>query len=236
MGMTGEAVADKYGVSREEQDAYAARSHQRAVAAITRGAFDSQIVPVPIPQRKGEPVLFHTDEGPRDDTSVARLSALRPAFKSEGTITAGNASTINDGAAALVVTSSNQAQALGRAPMARIVAQAVSGIEPMMVMMAPVEAVRRVLKKAGWKQEDVDIFELNEAFSAQMVAILNELELDPARVNPNGGAVALGHPIGASGARVLVTLLHEMIDRDAHRGVAALCLGGGNAVALAVER
>ncbi|MBI3950281.1 MAG: acetyl-CoA C-acetyltransferase [Acidobacteria bacterium] len=236
MGMTGEAVAEKCGVTREEQDAYAFRSQQRAVAAIKAGKFDSQIVPIQIPQRKGEPIIFKTDEGPREDASHERLSSLKPAFKSGGTVTAGNASTINDGAAALVVTSLKRAQALGREPMARVVAQAVSGIEPLMVMMAPVEAIRKVLKKAGWKKEDVDLFELNEAFSAQSVAILKELELDPERVNPNGGAVALGHPIGASGARVLVTLLHEMIARDAHRGVAALCLGGGNAVALAVER
>jgi len=236
MGLTGEAVAEKYEVSREEQDAYAYRSQQRAVAAIKAGKFESQIIPIQIPQRKGEPILFKTDEGPREDTSQEKLSALKPAFKPDGSVTPGNASTINDGAAALVVTTLKRAQALGREPMARVVTQAVSGIEPMMVMMAPVEAVKKVLKKAGWKKEDVDLFELNEAFSAQMVAILKELELDPERVNPNGGAVALGHPIGASGARLLVTLLHEMIARDVHRGVAALCLGGGNAVALAVER
>jgi acetyl-CoA C-acetyltransferase len=236
MGISGEVVAEKYKVSREEQDAYAFRSHQRAVAAIKTGKFDSEIVPVQIPQRKGEPIAFKVDEGPREDTSVESLNKLKPAFKSDGTVTAGNASTINDGAAALVVTSLRRAQALGRDPLARVVAQAVSGIEPSLVMMAPVEAVRKVLKKAGWKTEDVDLFELNEAFSAQMVALLKELELDPERVNVNGGAVALGHPIGASGARILVTLIHEMVSRDVHRGVAALCLGGGNAVALAVER
>jgi acetyl-CoA C-acetyltransferase len=236
MGLTGEAVADKYGVTREQQDAYALRSHQRAVAAIKAGKFESQIIPIQIPQRKGGPITFNVDEGPREDTSIEQLAKLKPAFKSGGTVTAGNASSINDGAAAVVVTSLKRAQALGREPMARIVAQAVSGLEPMWVMMTPVEAIRKVLKKAGWKREDVDLFEINEAFSAQSVAILKELELDPERVNPNGGAVALGHPIGASGARVLVTLLYEMIARKAHRGVAALCLGGGNGVALAVER
>lgn len=236
MGISGEVVAEKYQVSREEQDAYACRSHQRAVAAVKAGKFDSQITPVKIPQKKGDPLEFKIDEGPREDTSVEALSRLKPAFKSDGTVTAGNASTINDGAAAAVVTSLKRAQALGRDPLARVVAQAVSGTEPALVMMAPVEAVRKVIKKAGWKKEDVDLLELNEAFAAQMVAVLRELELDPERVNPNGGAVALGHPIGASGARILVTLLYEMIARDVHRGVAALCLGGGNAVALAVER
>jgi acetyl-CoA C-acetyltransferase len=236
MGISGEVVAEKYQVSREEQDAYACRSHQRAVAAVKAGKFDSQITPVKIPQKKGDPLEFKIDEGPREDTSVEALSRLKPAFKSDGTVTAGNASTINDGAAAAVVTSLKRAQALGRDPLARVVAQAVSGTEPALVMMAPVEAVRKVIKKAGWKKEDVDLLELNEAFAAQMVAVLRELELDPERVNPNGGAVALGHPIGASGARLLVTLLYEMIARDVHRGVAALCLGGGNAVALAVER
>ena len=180
-------------------------------------------------------MIFDTDEGPRADSALDSLAKLKPAFRKDGTVTAGNASTINDGAAALVVTSAEMASKLGRAPMARIVAQATSGVEPKLVMMAPVEAVRIVAKKAGWNLADVDLFELNEAFSSQSVALLQQLELDPNKVNVNGGAVALGHPIGASGARVLVTLLHEMIKREAKRGIASLCLGGGNAVALAIE-
>jgi acetyl-CoA C-acetyltransferase len=236
MGMTAEAVADQYGVTRDEQDAYAVQSQQRAVAAIKAGKFDSQIVAIDIPQRKGPPIVFKTDEGPREDVSLEKMASLKPAFKPGGTVTPGNASTINDGGAAVVVTSLKRAQSLKRDPMARIVAQAVSGVEPMMVMMAPVEAVRKVLKKAGWKTNDVDLFELNEAFAAQSVALLRELELNPEQVNVNGGAIALGHPIGASGARVLVTLLYEMVARNVRRGVAALCLGGGNAVAMAIER
>lgn len=235
MGETGEVVAEKYQITRQQQDEYAAASQQKASAAIQAGRFKDEITPVSIPQRKGDPIVFDTDEGPRADTTLESLSKLRPAFRKEGTVTAGNASTINDGAAACVVTSLETAQRLGRAPLARIVAQATTGIEPKLVMMAPLEAVRKVATKAGWKLQDVDLFELNEAFSSQSVALVQQLELDPAKVNVNGGAVALGHPIGASGARVLVTLLYELRKRNAKRGIASLCLGGGNAVALAVE-
>jgi len=235
MGCTGEVVAKKYHVTREEQDEYALGSHRKAVAAIEACRFESQIVPVAIPQRKGEPLLFKRDEGPRADTSIEALRKLKPAFEQNGTVTAGNASSMNDGAAALVVASEKAARRLGKEPMARIVGQTVSGIEPALVMMAPVEAVERLLKKVGWNRDEVDLYELNEAFAVQSVALIRELKLDAAKVNVNGGAVALGHPIGASGARILVTLVHEMIARKAKRGIAALCLGGGNAVALAVE-
>jgi acetyl-CoA C-acetyltransferase len=200
------------------------------------GRFDEEIIPVEIAQRKGAPLLIRTDEGPRQDTSIEALAKLRPAFKKDGTVTAGNAPGVNDGAAALVVTSSEVARRLGTAPMARIVAQATSGVEPKLVMMAPVVAMQKALERAGWDLADVDLIELNEAFSVQAVAITRELGIDPARLNVNGGAVALGHPIGASGARVLVTLLYEMKRRDVRRGLAALCLGGGNAVAMVVER
>ncbi len=236
MGETGEVVSEKYQITRRQQDEYAYSSQQRAVAAIKAGKFKEEIFRVEIPQRKGDPISFDTDEGPREETTIETLSKLKPAFRPNGTVTAGNASTINDGAAALVVTSVETASRLGRRPLARIVAQATSGVEPKLVMMAPVEAVRKVAAKAGWNLNQVELFELNEAFSSQSVALLEQLELDPQRVNVNGGAVALGHPIGASGARVLVTLLHEMIKRQAKRGIASLCLGGGNAVALAVER
>jgi acetyl-CoA C-acetyltransferase len=236
MGMTAELVADKYKISREHQDAYAFESHRRSIDAIKSGRFKDEIVPVAIPQKKGEPVQFSVDESPREDTSLEALARLKPAFKPDGTVTAGNAPGTNDGAAALVVASAEKAQALGKQPRARIVGQAVSGVAPRWVMMAPVDAVRSLLGKVGWKLEDVDLFELNEAFAVQAVAVIQELVLDPARTNVNGGAVALGHPIGASGARILVTLLYEMARRNARRGIAALCLGGGNAVALAVER
>lgn len=236
MGNTGEVVAERYHVSREEQDAYALNSHRKAIAAIKEGRFDQEIVAVEIPQRKGSPLIIRTDEGPREDTSLESLAKLKPAFKKDGTVTAGNAPPVNDGAAALVVTSAERADKLGRKPLARIVAQATSGVEPKLVMMAPVTAIQKTLERAGWKLADVDLIELNEAFSVQAVAITRELGIDPERLNVNGGAVALGHPIGASGARVLVTLLHEMQRRDVRRGIAALCLGGGNAVALAIER
>ena len=236
MGMTGELVAEKYGITRQRQDAYAVESHRRAIDAIKNGRFQDEIVPISIKQKKGEPIQFSTDESPRADTSFEALAKLRPAFKTDGTVTAGNAPGTNDGAAALVVTSAEKARELGKTPMARVVGQAVSGVEPKWVMMAPVDAVRMLLKKLDWKTADVDLFELNEAFSVQAIAVIQELGLDPTKTNVNGGAVALGHPIGASGARVLVTLLYEMARRDAKRGVAALCLGGGNAVALAVER
>ena len=197
---------------------------------------ESQILPIDVPQKKGEPIVMKRDEAPRPDASLEALAKLRPAFKKDGTVTAGNAPGTNDGAAAVLVASEETAERLEKTPMARIVAQAVSGVEPKWVMMAPVEAVRKLVEKIRWKLEDVDLFELNEAFSVQALAVIQELGLDPEKTNVNGGAVALGHPIGASGARVLVTLLHEIGRRNAERGIAALCLGGGNAVALAVER
>jgi acetyl-CoA C-acetyltransferase len=236
MGMTAELVAEKYQISRQRQDAYAVESHRRAVDATKSCRFKDEIIPVSIPQKKGEPILFTKDESPREDTSLEALAKLKPAFKQGGTVTAGNAPGTNDGAAALVVTSAEKARELGKTPLARIAGQAVSGVEPKWVMMAPVDAIRMLLKKVGWKLEDVDLIELNEAFAVQAVAVIQELGLDPARTNVNGGAVALGHPIGASGARILVTLLFEMARRNARRGIAALCLGGGNAVALAIER
>ncbi|HET9531424.1 MAG TPA: acetyl-CoA C-acetyltransferase [Blastocatellia bacterium] len=236
MGCTGEVVAERYNVSRQEQDEYALNSHRKAVAAMKEGRFDQETVPVEVPQKKGAPLFIRFDEGPREDTSLEALARLKPAFKSEGTVTAGNAPGVNDGAAALVVASEDAARRLGRKPMARIVAQASSGVEPRLVMMAPVVAIQRTLERAGWDLADLDLIELNEAFSVQAIAITRELGIDPSRLNVNGGAVALGHPIGASGARVLVTLLYEMQRRDARRGLAALCLGGGNAVAMAVER
>ncbi len=236
MGMTAELVAEKYRISRPRQDAYALESHRRAVDAIKSGRFKEEIVPISIPQKKGEPITFATDESPRADSTLEALAKLRPVFKSDGTVTAGNAPGTNDGAAALVVTSAEKAKELGKKPLARIVGQAVSGVEPKWVMMAPVDAVRSLVVKLGWKLEEVDLVELNEAFAVQALAVIQELGLDPERTNVNGGAVALGHPIGASGARILVTLLYEMSRRNARRGIAALCLGGGNAVALAVER
>ena len=238
MGMTGENVAEKYGITREEQDEFAVNSHRKAVAAWKECRFKSQIVPVEIPaKKKGEAAtFFEKDESPREDTTIEALRSLKPAFKKDGTVTAGNAPGVNDGAAALVVTSAPRAQELGAKPMVRIVAQATSGVEPKWVMMAPVDAVRKIWERTGWKNEDVDLYELNEAFSVQALGVMRELRLDPNRVNVNGGAVAIGHPIGASGARVLVTLIYEMARRDVKRGIAALCLGGGNAVAMAVER
>jgi acetyl-CoA C-acetyltransferase len=238
MGLTGENVAEKYGITREEQDEFALNSHRKAVAAQKECRFKSQIVAVEIPaKKKGQPpVIFDKDEGPREDTTIEILRALKPAFKKDGTVTAGNAPGVNDGAAALVVTSAARAKDLGAGPMVRIVAQATSGVEPKWVMMAPVGAIGKIWEKTGWKKDDVDLYELNEAFSVQALGVIRELGLDMSRVNVNGGAVALGHPIGASGARVLVTLIYEMIRRDVHRGIAALCLGGGNAVAMAVER
>ncbi len=235
MGCTGEIVAEKYAVTRAEQDEYALRSHQKAIAAIKAGRFDAEILPVPLPQKKGDPVLFKLDESAREDTTLEALAKLRPAFKEGGTVTAGNAPGVNDGAAALVVTSAERAAALGRKPLARVVGQATGGVEPSLVMMAPVEAVKKLWAKTGWGPSDVDLFEVNEAFSVQAIAVTRELGLDPAKVNVNGGAVALGHAIGSSGARILTTLLYALQARGGKRGVATLCLGGGNGVALAVE-
>ena len=238
MGFTGENVAEKYGITREEQDEFALNSHRKALSAIKECRFKSQVVPVEIPAKKkgAPPTIFDKDESPREDTTIEVLRSLKPAFKKDGTVTAGNAPGVNDGAAAVVVTSATRAKELGAQPMVRIVAQATSGIDPAWVMMAPVDAVRKIWEKTGWKNEDVDLYELNEAFSVQALGVMRELGLDPNKVNVNGGAVAIGHPIGASGARALVTLIYEMIRRNVHRGIAALCLGGGNAVAMAVER
>jgi acetyl-CoA C-acetyltransferase len=236
MGMSGEIVADLYTVGRAEQDEYAAASHRKAAKATADGAFGDEILPVTIPQKKGGPIVFDRDEPIREDTTAASLAALKPAFKTDGTVTAGNAPGVNDGAAAVVIMAAEKARALGLTPLVRVVGQATSGLAPKMVMMTPVEAVRRVASKIGWTLEQVDLFEINEAFSVQAVAVMRELGIDPARVNVHGGAVALGHPIGASGARVLTTLIHAMRRRGAARGIAALCLGGGNGVALAVER
>jgi acetyl-CoA C-acetyltransferase len=238
MGITGENVAEKYGITREEQDEFALHSHRKALSAIKECRFKSQVVPVEIPAKKkgAAPTIFDKDESPREDTTIEVLRSLKPAFKKDGTVTAGNAPGVNDGAAALVVTSAKRAAELGAKAMVRIVAQATSGVEPKWVMMAPVGAVRTIWEKTGWKNEDVDLYELNEAFAVQALGVMRELGLDPNKVNVNGGAVAIGHPIGASGARVLVTLIYEMIRRDVKRGIAALCLGGGNAVAMAVER
>jgi acetyl-CoA C-acetyltransferase len=234
MGMTAELVAEKYGIAREVQDRYALESHRRAAAAWNDGRFDAETISVPLPTR--EPSELRRDESVRADASLDALARLSPVFKPNGTVTAGNAPGMNDGAAALVVMSANQARDLGLKPMAQVRAQATSGVEPRWVMMAPVIGVRNVLARAGWQSSDVDLFELNEAFAVQAIAVAGELGLDADRVNVNGGAVAMGHPIGASGARVLVTLLYAMQQRNAKKGIAALCLGGGNSVALAVER
>jgi len=236
MGNAGEVVAEEYGVDRRAQDEYALASHRKAAEATSAGRFRAEIVPVTIPQKKGDPVIFDQDESIRFDTSLESLAALRPAFKTNGTVTAGNAPPVNDGAAALVVMSDRRASELGITPLARIVGQAASGLAPKHVLMTPVEAIRRLLTKIGWSLADVDLFEINEAFSVQLVAVLAQLGIDPVKVNVNGGAVALGHPIGASGARILTTLLYALQQRQARRGIAALCLGGGNGVAVAIER
>ena len=235
MGNAGECVAECFKVSRDEQDAWAVESHRRAAAAHTSGKFKDEILPVSIPQKKGEPILFDRDESVRPETTAEALRALKPAFKKDGSVTAGNAPPVNDGAAALVIMAAERARDLGVTPIARIVAQATSGTQPKMLLMTPVEATRKVLKKAGWTLEDVDLMELNEAFAVQAVAVSNQLGIDASRVNVHGGAVALGHAIGASGARVLTTLVYALRDRRATRGIATLCLGGGNGVALAIE-
>jgi acetyl-CoA C-acetyltransferase len=235
MGNTGEVVAERYEVTRDEQDQWALESHRKAIAAIDAGKFRKEIVPVEIQERKGATRLFDTDESPRRDTTIEALRALKPAFKKDGTVTAGNAPPVNDGAAAVVVASRHAAKRLGLTPRATIVAYASSGLAPELVMMAPEKAVRMVWEKTGWSASDVDLYEFNEAFSVQQVALGKVLGIDPARHNVHGGAVALGHPIGASGARILTTLLHALEDRGLKRGIAALCLGGGNAVAMAIE-
>ena len=236
MGNAGEVVASDYHIDRECQDRYAVESHRRAAAATAEGRFRAEILGIEVPQRKGPPLVIDRDESIRPETSMQTLGALKAAFQKDGTVTAGNAPPVNDGAAALVVMSADRATRLNVTPMARIVGQATSGLAPKYVLMTPVEAVRRLLKKIGWRLEDVDLVELNEAFAVQAVAVLRDLGLDASKVNVNGGAVALGHPIGASGARVLTTLLYALEARQLRRGIATLCLGGGNGVALAVER
>jgi len=236
MGNAGEVVAEHYKVCREAQDEYAARSHQKAARATEEGAFKEEMLPIEIAQKKGPPIVVDRDESIRADTTAESLKALKPAFKKDGSVTAGNAPGVNDGASALVVMDAERAKSLGLAPLARIVAQATSGLAPKFVLMTPVEAVQRVVEKTGWDLKDVDLFELNEAFAVQAVAVLNELGIDPGKVNVHGGAVALGHAIGSSGGRILTTLLYALKRRNLTRGIATLCLGGGNGVALAVER
>jgi acetyl-CoA C-acetyltransferase len=236
MGNAAETVAEMYSVARDAQDGYAAASHHKAAAAADAGHFAEEILPISVPQKKGAPLLVDRDESIRADTTVDALGRLKPAFKSDGSVTAGNAPGVSDGASALVVMAADRAKGLGATPMARIVGQATSGLAPKLVLMTPVEAVRRVVQKVGWNLQDVDLFELNEAFSAQAVAVLGELGIDPAKVNVHGGAVALGHAIGSSGARILTTLIYALRRRNLTRGIATLCLGGGNGVALAIER
>lgn len=236
MGLTGEVVAEKFGATREEQDKYAAASHQKAIHAIDQGYFKEEIVPVAVPQRKGDSVIFAVDEGPRRDTTVEKLAKLRPAFKKDGTVTAGNASSLNDGAAAVVVASMDGIKRASLAqPLARVLGWTTNAVEPSMVMYAPKGAVEKLLANVGWKTADVDLFEINEAFSSQLVVLIKELGLDHDKVNVHGGAVALGHPIGATGARILTTLIYALKHRGLKRGIASLCLGGGDAVAMAVE-
>lgn len=236
MGITAENLVDKYAISREEQDAFAAASQQKAVAAIEAGRFTDEITPILIPSRKGEPVSFASDEQPRAGTTAESLAKLKPAFKKDGSVTAGNASSLNDGAAAVLLMSASKAQALGLPVLARIAAYANAGVDPAIMGIGPVGATQRCLSKAGWQLADLDLIEANEAFAAQALAVGKELGWDATKVNVNGGAIALGHPIGASGCRVLVTLLHEMIKRGAKKGLATLCIGGGQGVALAIER
>jgi acetyl-CoA C-acetyltransferase len=236
MGITAENLVDKYGLSREQQDAFAAESQRKAVAAIEAGRFKDEITPIVMPQKKGEPKVFERDEQPRADTTAESLSKLRAAFKKDGSVTAGNASSLNDGAAAVLLMSATKAKALGLPVLAKIAAYASAGVDPAIMGIGPVSATQRCLDKAGWQLADLDLIEANEAFAAQALAVGKALEWDAARVNVNGGAIALGHPIGASGCRVLVTLLHEMIKRDVKKGLATLCIGGGQGVALAIER
>ncbi|MDI5883607.1 acetyl-CoA C-acetyltransferase [Cobetia amphilecti] len=236
MGITAENLAEKYEITREAQDAFAAASQQKACAAIEAGRFKGQIVPVEIPQRKGDPIVFDTDENPRAGTTAEKLAGMRPAFKKDGTVTAGNASALNDGAAVVMLCSADKARALGLTPLATIKAYSNAGVDPKIMGIGPAPATRLCLKKAGWSLEDLDLIEANEAFAAQALSVNKELGWDVDKVNVNGGAIALGHPIGASGCRVLVSLVHEMIERDAKKGLATLCIGGGQGVALAIER
>jgi acetyl-CoA C-acetyltransferase len=236
MGITAENLVDKYEISREQQDAFAAASQQKAAAAIEAGRFVDEITPILIPQRKGDPVAFKVDEQPRGDTTAESLAKLRPAFKKDGSVTAGNASSLNDGAAAVILMSAEKAKALGLPVLAKIAAYANAGVDPAIMGIGPVSATRRCLDKAGWNIGQLDLIEANEAFAAQSLAVAKDLQWDLDKVNVNGGAIALGHPIGASGCRVLVTLLHEMLKRDAKKGLATLCIGGGQGVALALER
>ena len=236
MGITAENLAERYGITRAQQDAFAADSQRKAAEAIAAGRFQDEITPISIPQRKGDPVLFDTDEQPRAGTTAEALAKLRPAFKKDGTVTAGNASTINDGAAVLLLASAQKAEALGLPVLAWIRGYASAGVDPAVMGIGPVPATQKTLSKAGWRIGDLDLIEANEAFAAQALAVNQELGWDTARVNVNGGAIALGHPIGASGARILVTLVHELIRRDARKGLATLCIGGGQGVAIAIER
>ncbi|HLD68709.1 MAG TPA: acetyl-CoA C-acetyltransferase [Pseudomonas sp.] len=236
MGITAENLAEQYGLGREEQDAFAATSQQRACAAIAAGRFQAEITPILIPQRQGEPLAFATDEQPRAGTTVESLGKLKPAFQKDGSVTAGNASSLNDGAAAVLLMSATKAAELGLPVLARIVAAASAGVDPAIMGIGPVFATCKALEKAGWRLEDLDLIEANEAFAAQALAVGRELYWDAKRVNVNGGAIALGHPIGASGCRVLVTLLHEMLRRDAKKGLATLCIGGGQGAAMLLER
>lgn len=236
MGITAENLVDKYNISREEQDAFAAASQQKAVAAIEAGRFVDEITPIMIPQRKGDPIAFATDEQPRAGTTAESLGKLKPAFKKDGSVTAGNASSLNDGASAVLLMSAAKAQILGLPVLAKIASYANAGVDPAIMGIGPVGATQRCLAKAGWQLSDLDLIEANEAFAAQALAVGKELGWDASKVNVNGGAIALGHPIGGSGCRVLVTLLHEMIKRDAKKGLATLCIGGGQGVALAIER
>lgn len=236
MGVTAENLAERYGISRDQQDAFAAQSQRKAQAAIEAGRFQAEITPISLPQKKGEALLFDTDEQPRPGTDAASLGKLRAAFKKDGSVTAGNASSLNDGAAAVLLMSQARAEALGVPILARVAGYASTGVDPAVMGIGPVSATRRCLEKAGWALNDLDLIEANEAFAAQSLSVAAELEWDLAKVNVNGGAIALGHPIGASGCRVLVTLLHELARRDAHKGLATLCIGGGQGVALAIER
>lgn len=235
MGMTGEVIAEKFGVTRQKQDEYAVSSHRKALNAIEKGYFKDEIVPVEVPQRKGDPIVFEVDEGPRKDATIEKLSRLRPAFKKDGTVTAGNASSLNDGASAVVVASEDAVKEKGLTPMARILGATSNALEPKMVMYAPKGAIEKLLANVGWKAGDIDLFEINEAFSSQLVVLLKEIGLDREKVNVHGGAVALGHPIGATGARILTTLIYALKHRGLKKGVASLCLGGGDAMAMAVE-